>query len=265
VGHVADVDTRLRHLRRQPPQVALAAFLVVLLGVGGVAGRAAARFEPPEPLAVPRVAHLVPIGVSLFAVLPFFALWFPGFLLATSEADAGVTCLASAGLVLLVGLAASGVLAERLGNMRPGALWGSVAVGAATVAAGYVLMVPWAVALRGMSLTPERGVLMLWMGVALLPFTLGFHLLTAGGPPWRGSLVRVLARLLVVAAFSLGIAVGIFGFPLRVFTLVLVVNAVWLELLFGAYYTASRNVLAAAVLEALWLGWQLAAVLTVSL
>jgi dienelactone hydrolase len=251
--------------RLLPSRVALGAFLLVLLGVGGVAGRVASRFESSAAHPEPRMVRLVPLVMAAFPVLPFFAMWMPGFLFGTTGADRGVTYLSSVGIVLLLGLTLSGTFKERLAQVRPGPVWGSVAVGLGVVAAGYILFAPWAVTLRAMSLTPERALLMVWMGAVLIPFTLAFHLLTAGGSHWRALGTRLLGRAIVIAAISVGLAFEMFGFPTRMFLSVLVVNVLWLELIFGAYYASSRNVLAAAILEAFWLGWQFAAVLTVSL
>jgi hypothetical protein len=101
--------------------------------------------------------------------------------------------------------------------------------------------------------------------VALAPFTLAFHLLTAGGSVWHSLAIRIAARAIVVAALVVGLALSFFLFPSRIFALVLFTNALWLELIFGPYYAVSRNVVAAATLEALWLGWQFAVVLPISL
>ncbi len=251
--------------RDVPVRVALGAFLIVLIGLGAVVGRMAARLEPPDSAGTSRLAHLVPIALSLSAVLPFFAMWFPAFLVNTTEADPGVSFLGSVGIVLLVGLQLSGTLAERLGSFRPGQVAASVAVAAAAVAAGYVLFAPWAVTLRGLSPTPERALLLVGIAAVLLPFTLGFHLLTSGESAWRSALLRVLARVLVIAAFSLGLLFEIFWFPTRIQVGVLFVTAFQLELVFASYYANSRNVITAATFEALWLGWVLAVVMPASL
>lgn len=251
--------------RLLPSRVALGAFLVVLLGLGGLAGRLADRLESPAGPVEQRVIHLLPIAVASLAVLPFFSLWFEGLLVGRSEADRGVTFLAAVGIVLLVGLALSGTLRERLSGVSSAGLRGSLLVGAAAVFAGYVLFAPWAVTLRGLSLTPDRAVLALWIALALAPFTLAFHLLTAGGSPWRSAGVRILGRGIILAVLSLGILLELFFFQTRLFIGVLFVNVLWLELIFGPYYAISRNVIVAATLEALWLGWQLAVVLPISL
>lgn len=251
--------------RELPSQVALAAFAIVLLGLGSVAGRLAARFEPSSPPPEHSFAHLVPIAGASFLVLPLFALWFPGVLLGTSEADRGVTYLAIVGIVLLVGLGLSGALRERVGVPSAAAVRGSLLVGAAAVLAGYVLLTPWAVTLRGLSLTPERAVVALWIAAALSPFALAFHLLAAGGSTLRSLALRVAARGIVVAALAAGLVLDFFYFPSRMFTVVLAVNAIWLELVFVPYYARTRNVLSATAIEALWLGWQLAVVLPISL
>ncbi len=109
------------------------------------------------------------------------------------------------------------------------------------------------------------GGLLVVSAAVLLPFTFGFHLLTSGDSAWRSALLRVLARVLVIAAFSLGLLFEIIWFPTRILVGVLFVTAFQLELVFAGYYANSRNVITAATFEALWLGWMLAVVMPASL
>ena len=122
------------------------------------------------------------LAIALAALLPFFSHYSVGFLFNVTEGDRAITYLSVVGIVLIAGLALSGRLDERLAGVHRTSFWvGSLALAIAGILVAYALYAPWAVTLRGLVLTPERVLLTFWIGAALLPFTLAFHLLLLPG------------------------------------------------------------------------------------
>jgi dienelactone hydrolase len=223
------------------------AFLVVLPGIGLLLGRLA-----PEPAAAPpaRWADLVPLPVALFLPLAFVAADRPGILAGMSLADANVTHLALAGLVLAAALLAFGRV-----QVRPFGSLSALALAVAGTVVTVSLYGPVSTYFHGTGLTPEKTLLTVWTAVCLAPLALCLQWLLCRPQWWRGVLLRIAGRLVVILAVGAGLSLGAFQFSGVIAIFVLLGSLALVEPVLAGFYASSRNLVTAAAFDAIITGW----------
>lgn len=223
-------------------------FLLVLPGLGLLL----ARLAPDTPAAgtQARWVDLGALPVALLMPLPFLVLGRPGVLMGLSLADLNVTHLALAGVLLVAGLFA-------LGRFRPAfARWPTaLAVAAAGWLAVSVLYGPVGAYFHGVGLTPEKARLAAWSALCLAPFALAMQWLLYRPQWWRGTALRLAARIGVFACVGLGLALGVYGAAGLIAIVVLMAAFVTVEPVLAGFYARSRNILVAAGFDAIVTGW----------
>ena len=229
-----------------------ASLLLVLPGLGLVVGRLAPAL--PERGGDGGARSLGLLAGALLLGMPLLATDTPAAMLSLEVADLVVGHLALVGVGLLVFLALRG---ERFTPLRPsGRVVAAAAVG---VVAVYALLLPLGVVVHRLTLTPERTLAFLAMGVALLPFSCAFQWLLRRGPPRRAALLSALGRVLVLAVLLLGVSTGLLSRVVVLMLPALALVFVLFELLAGAIYAGSRNVALIALIDAAWLALIVAA------
>ena len=235
-----------------------AALLCVLPGLGQVVGRLVPAM--PEPPARSPALGLLTLVAALAATMPLLAVGAPGVLLSVEVGDVVVSHFALCGIALLILLA----LRERVPTAAVAANPLPTILGAAVaVIAVFVLVVPLGVVVHRLTLTPERMLVFVLTGLAMLPFAVAFQLLLRVGRPLVASLTaiggRALALLVLFADVRIGVMPGVVMFMLPSLVLALC----FIELLAAPIYAASRNVAAIALIDAAWVALIVAAVMPV--
>jgi len=232
--------------------VAALAVLVLLPGVGAVAGRLA----PPRaaPAAGGAGLGLALLAASQLAAMPLVAAGRPARFLGLFVADTLLWLTATGGLALLALLA----LRRRLPRAALGAPARSLAAAGLALAALYALVAPLGVVVHALAPIPAR--LPAAAGATLLafPLLLATELLVRRGPPVRAALAGAAARVLLLLVWALGVALGtvpgVLAFVLPPFAVVFVAA----ELVSAPLYARSRDRLAIAAFQSAWTGLVLA-------
>jgi len=229
--------------------VAFLAFVVLLAGIGDLAGRIATPRRAGSPSGAGLGLALV-LAVS-FAAMPLTVVGTPGRFLPMSVTPPLVWLLAISGLALCVLLATRG----QLGTATfAGARRSAVAAGAALLAT-YALLTPLGSVVHELSPTPERLALAVAVTVLVFPFFLAFELLVRRGETLPASVAAGVGRTLLVATFLVGALLGILSH-----LLLLVVPGLFILFALGevsnvALYRRSRDRVAIAALSSAWFGW----------
>jgi dienelactone hydrolase len=239
--------------------VGMLAFVLLLPGLGALAGRLAPRLaERPAAGAARRfllvVAALV-LGLPLVAVGGLervIPLWI---------GDTVVLHLFLTGVVLAVWLV---VRKELDGSTIRSALPASAGAAAVAAVAVAFAMSPFAIVLHGLGLTPERAACAVLVALLVAPFQLVFHDLLRRGGLVASTLASLAGRVAVVAVLAFAVRVGVLSGVVMLMLPVLVLLFALFEVLAASVYAASRNSLVPALVESAWLAWILAAVLPIS-
>jgi dienelactone hydrolase len=229
-------------------------FVLVLPGLGLLLGRLAPEWPAGGFQARWRDLGLFP--VALLLPLPFLAAGRAGLLMGMSAADANVTHLALAGVLLVISLVVLGRF--RVAFVRLPVVLALAAVGWLAV---RMLLGPVAAYIHGVGLTPEKALLTFLSALCLAPFALATQWLVYRSQWWRGTLLRIAARIVVILCVGAGIAVGGFDTASIMALFPLIVALVIVEPVLAGFYGRSRNVLVAAGFDALATGWLFAVLL----
>ena len=159
----------------------------------------------------------------------------------------------------LQGLLRNPLVEPGLIGVSSGATLGAVIAIYFGLSAQFALLLPLGVVVHRLTLTPERTLAFLAMGVALLPFSCAFQWLLRRGPPRRAALLSALGRVLVLAVLLLGVSTGLLSRVVVLMLPALALVFVLFELLAGAIYAGSRNVALIALIDAAWLALIVAA------
>jgi len=224
------------------------AFLLVLPGLGLLLGRLAPEPVVPSPPA--RWADKALLPVALLLPLAFVAADRPGILAGMSLADANVTHLALAGLVLAAALLAFGRV-----HLRPFRALSALGVAIAGTVVTCSLYGPVSTYFHGTGLTPEKALLTAWTAVWLAPLALCLQWLLFRPQWWRGILLRIAGRLVVIAAVGVGLALGSFQFSGVISIFVLLGSLAMVEPVLAGFYAASRNLVTPAAFDAIVTAW----------
>jgi dienelactone hydrolase len=220
-----------------------------------------ARLAPPPAAAttLPAWADFALLPLALLLPLAFIRPDRAGLLLALSTADGVITQLAMAGLLLTAGLLLAPRYRPSLAGWVP-SLWIALAGWLAMV----LLVAPASDNFHGVGLTPGRAALALGAAAGLMPLALALQWLACRPQWWRGTLLRLALRGVLLSGLAAGNALGAFGFPGTIAALVLLLAPALLEPVLAGYYLRSRNLLVAAGLDALVTGWLFALYLPVT-
>ena len=229
-------------------------FFLVLPGLGLALARLAP--EVPSGGAQARWPSLGLLALALLLPLAFITAGGPGVLAGLSLADANVTHLALAGVILVVSLIALGRFPVPFVRLTMSLLLAALAW--LTV---IVLLTPTAARLHGVWLTPEKALLAFWTTLCLAPFALALQWLSYRPQWWRGALLRLAARLVVIFSIAAGLALGVFDFGGAFTIFALVAALLIVEPVLAGFYGRSRNLVTAAGFDAIVTAWLLALLL----
>jgi hypothetical protein len=226
--------------------VALAAYLVLIAGVGLAAGRLA----PLWPLrgAGGGVTALCGLALASVAALPVLATGIPGRMLSIEVAEVIASQMALAGFFVLGALALAGP--AELAPSIPG--WGAALRGALAPALA-------AFAAHRLVLTPDRAAVALGLAAFGLPFWLAFEWAVRRGGIVVSSLLGIAGRVVFLAALALGLWLGVLPPVVALMVPSLAVQFALFELFAGFAYGVSGNWVLVALTECLWLAWLSAA------
>jgi hypothetical protein len=225
-------------------------FVLVLPGLGLLL----AQLAPAAPLDSMRTRwrDLALLPVAMLLPLPFLAVGRAGVLAGSSTADANVTHLALAGVLLVIGLRLGGGL--RLLPFRLPAALLVAALGWLASACCWRRPVPTFTA------SADTGKA-LWHCSQHCAWPLA--LFTMAAHRWRGTLLRLASRVIIWRRWY-GNALGVSAFR-AIAILVLLAGPAIVEPLLAGFYARSRNVMTAAGIDALVTGWLFALFLPTTL
>ncbi len=230
--------------------VAFFAFVLLLPALGWAIGRLAPRGTSGSP---DRAAwRLGALALALVGTLPFSSSHVVPAVLSQPVAQELASFYLMAGVALLGGMALLGRLdlAPLVARWRASLL--AAALGGVVIAA---VLTPLGVVLHRLTLTPERALVAVLTGLAMLPFFIAVELLLRRGSTLAATLVSVAGRVLILLAIMLGIATGLLPGFLAFLVPVGAIVFVLAELLAFAIYAVSRNRVVIALLQAGWLAW----------
>ncbi|HBZ70931.1 MAG TPA: hypothetical protein DEP35_14830 [Deltaproteobacteria bacterium] len=238
--------------RLAPFAFAMAAALVLLVGLGGACGRLAQRVPHRPPGAAATGVALLAAG--LLVAMAVLAVAVPAAFLSLDVGDVLVSLLAVAGGLWLCAEALRACpisLRELRLALAPGA------VGFAGI---YLLLAPLGVVGHRTAPTAERFFVAAGSAFLLLPFFLAFEATFRRGGLARATLLGVSGRILVLAAVVAGVQVGVLPPVVMLMAPMLVILFILFEVFASGVYIASGNWLVIAVTESAWLAWLLATV-----
>jgi hypothetical protein len=238
-------DPRLR-----TAELALVAFLLLLVPIGQVCGRLAPML--PERPAEGGVRGLLALTAALLASMAFLTTATPAVFLSLQVYDVIVSHLLLAGVFLLAGLALRGDLAE----LRNGLRWRR-SIGPAFVAfvVIYVLLAPLGVVTHRLTPTPERLGVGLLATLLLFPFFLAFELQLRRGAAGRAFVFGLMGRVMILLVTYLGVLAGVLPPVVLLMLPVLALTFLMVELLAASLYARSHDVVLVAMVESLWIAW----------
>jgi dienelactone hydrolase len=239
---------------RLPPLAgAMAGALVLLAGVGFLAGRLAHGLE--DRPARGGAAGLAMLAAGLLVAMVVLAVGVPAAFLSLDVGDVVVSLFGVAGgLLLCVGALRSSPIPVR--ELRL-----ALAPGAVGFVGVYLLLMPLGVVGHRTAPTAERFLVAAAATVLLLPFFLAFEAALRRGSLVRATLLGVGGRILVVALVVLGVRMGVVPSVVMLLVPLLAILSVLFEVFASGVYAASGNWLVIAVTESSWLAWLLATVL----
>ncbi len=234
------------------------AFLGVLPGLGLLVGRLvpAVSRRPGDG----RGWGLAAIAAAFALTMPLVAAAPPAPILSAMILDTVVPHFALAGIALLVGVRLrrpelfDGLFA------RPGATLLGAAV---AIVALYTALVPMSVVLHRVTLTPERLAIFGMSAAGFFPLALAFNLLLRRGSDAAATLFAVAGRLLVLAVFVVGVALGVLPGVLLLMLPALTGVSLLFEAFAAPLYASSGNLVAVALVDAAWLAIVVAAIVPV--
>jgi len=224
------------------------AFLLVLPGVGLLLARLAP--EPAAPTPSARWVDKALLPVALLLPLPFVAVDRAGLLAGMSLADANVTHLALAGVLLAAALLVFGRV-----HIRPFRLLSALVIAVAGTVVTCSLYGPVSTYFHGTGLTPEKMLLTALTAVCLAPLALCLQWLLFRPQWWRGVLLRLLGRFVVILAVGAGLGLGSFQFSGVIAIFVLLGSLAMVEPVLAGFYARSRNLVIPAAFDAIVTGW----------
>jgi dienelactone hydrolase len=245
----------LKDPRQRTQRLAFLIFQILLIPLGMLCGSIVPRWTDERPAKSGWIGLPILAG-ALFASMPLAAAD-PAAFVPVVIGDIEISWFAVAGLIML------GVLAlwhtVDWGRIREGA---GIAIfaGAAGFAVVYVCRVALSVTLHGVSLSPERLMVMAMASVLLFPFWLSFELLMRRGGLVMSTVWASLGRALIVVLMVAGVMLNVLPFVLMLILPLLGLALVMIEIFAASAYSTSRNLVLIAVFETLWWAWAIAAV-----
>ena len=245
----------VRDPRRIVTLVSLLASLVLLAGIGELAGHLAPACEQRPP--GPGWSYVLALVGWLLVAMPVVADSAPAAFLGLDDGNILVSWLAIGGLLIC------GFLMMRGQLPVPAHIGRSLLAAVAAFVAIYVMYVPLGAVVHRLSLTPHRAIAMIVGAVLLTPFFLGFEALLRRGDTRRSTSYALAGRFAVVILLFLGGAASMLSVAFVFFAWIVLVIFLVLEVFASAVYATSGNVLTIAIAEALSLAWLLAATMPI--
>ncbi|MHB8383194.1 MAG: dienelactone hydrolase family protein [Candidatus Binataceae bacterium] len=242
---------RLESARLRAAAIGMLAFLVVLIGIGQVAGTLA-----PETLRRPASAMmwlgLPAIAIALLVVMPFMSADQPAYFVSLVVGD---------DLFAWLGLAGGALLA--LMAVRAEIDWPGITVGArraalaAIVAFGaiYALQMPFGAVFHSLAPTPERLLCTIIGAAIVLPFFFSFEMLLRRGGLVESTIACVIGRAVIILMLIIGVSLRILPGVLMLTMSLMVFQFVAFEIFAVSAYSRSNNLLVIAIVESAWFAW----------
>ncbi|MGH7779693.1 MAG: alpha/beta hydrolase [Candidatus Binataceae bacterium] len=250
-GKQRNASYRLETNRLRAAAIGMLAFLVVLIGIGQIAGAIA-----PEKIRRPANSimwwGLAVIAVALLIAMPLMGVEPPAYAVSLIVGDELFSWIGLAGGAILAVLAALAMID-----------WASVTAGtrrtllAAVLAFGaiYALQLPFDQVLHTLAPTPER-LLATIIGTAIvLPFFFSFEWLLRRGGLIESTIACVVGRAVIVVMLMIGIALRILPGVLALTMSLLVLQFIAFEIFAVSTYSRSNNLLVIAIVESTWFVW----------
>ena len=247
----------LRQPRINAGAVAIAAFLVLLTGLGRITGRLAPQWHRD---AAGGWLGLGGLALALASVMPLVATHPPAFFVSLAVGDVVISWLGLAGGVMLVF-----ALRNRLGWERVGEHLGTTLLAAlAAFAAIYAMLVPIGAVFHRLTPTPERLLATVLCSILLLPFFLAFEMIVRRGSVATSTIRGVVGRAIILALLAIGVNIHLLPFVMILVLPSLAMVLVFFEVFAASAYSASGNLLTIALVESAWLGWFTAAIMPIT-
>ncbi|MFZ0659782.1 MAG: alpha/beta fold hydrolase [Candidatus Binataceae bacterium] len=242
---------RLESARLSAAAVGMLAFLIVLIGIGQIAGAIA-----PEMLRRPSGSimwlGLPAIAIALLIVMPFMAVGEPAYFVSLIAGDDLFAWLGIAGGVLLALMAARSMI-DWLGvvaGARRTALAAILAFGAI-----YVLQMPFGEVVHTLAPTPERLLATIAGTAIVLPFFFSFEWLLRRGGLVESTIACVIGRAVIIVMLIIGVSLRILPGVLMLTLSIMVFQFIAFEIFAVSTYSRSNNLLVIALVESAWFAW----------
>jgi dienelactone hydrolase len=242
---------RLETLRLRTAAIGMLAFLIVLVGIGQIAGAIG-----PEMLRRPSGSimwlGLPAIAIALLIVMPFMAVGEPAYFVSLIVGDDLFAWLGLAGGAMLALMAARSMidwLAVAAGVRRT-ALAAILAFGAI-----YMLQMPFGEVFHTLAPTPERLLATVAGTAIVLPFFFSFEWLLRRGGLVESTIACVIGRAVIIVMLIIGVSLRILPGVLMLTMSIMVFQFIAFEIFAVSTYSRSNNLLVIALVESAWFAW----------
>lgn len=231
--------------------VGMVAFLIVLVGIGQVAG-AIAPEKPRRQSSAAMWLGLPAIALALLLVMPFMAIDSPAYFVSLVVGDDLFAWMGLAGGAILAIMAARAQIDWTVvaGGARRTALAALIAFGAI-----YALQIPFGAVFHTLAPTPERTLATIAGGMIVLPFFFSFEWMLRRGGLLESTIACSIGRLLIVVMLLVGISLRILPGVLALTLSIMVLQFVAFEIFAVSTYARSGNVITIAIVESIWFAW----------
>ncbi|HUY39851.1 MAG TPA: alpha/beta fold hydrolase [Candidatus Binataceae bacterium] len=250
-GKQRSAPYRLENARLSAAAIGMLAFLIVLIGIGQIAG-AIAPEQLRRPSGIMMWLGLPVIAIALLIVMPFMAVAEPAYFVSLIVGDDLFAWLGLAGGAMLALMAArseidwSGVT----GGIGRTLLAAFVAFGAI-----YALQMPFGEVVHTLAPTPERLLATVAGTAIVLPFFFSFEWLLRRGGLLESTFACVIGRAVIIGMLIIGVSLRILPGVLMLTLSIMVFQFIAFEIFAVSTYSRSNNLLVIALVESAWFAW----------
>lgn len=242
---------RLETTRLSTAAVGMLAFLIVLIGIGQIAGAIA-----PETLRRPSGLMmwlgLPAIAIALLIGMPFMAVGEPAYFVSLIVGDDLFAWLGLAGGAMLALMAARAEIdwPHVTVGLRRTALAAFLAFGAI-----YALQMPFGEVFHTLAPTPERLLAAIAGTAIVLPFFFSFEWLLRRGGLVESTIACVIGRAVIIVMLIIGVSLRILPGVLMLTLSIMIFQFIAFEIFAVSTYSRSNNLLVIALVESAWFAW----------